>query len=165
MDDKETTKRFKPPTVEGVAAYVKEEGYIDVNPEKWWNFYDAKGWKIGKTKMVRWKSAVATWTKTTKSQRFLHQNKICHCGCGRKTRIIIDGNVYFDESCFERMKRKRGDISLTTLPKTLPDIIYKKKNKYAAMDKDELVEQYTKYPFLRSIIQKARPDLMFRKKG
>ena len=28
---------------------------------KFWNFYDAKGWMVGKTKMQRWKSAVMTW--------------------------------------------------------------------------------------------------------
>ena len=28
---------------------------------KFWNFYDAKGWMVGKTKMQKWKSAVMTW--------------------------------------------------------------------------------------------------------
>lgn len=28
---------------------------------KFWNFYDAKGWLVGKTKMKKWKSAVMTW--------------------------------------------------------------------------------------------------------
>ena len=28
---------------------------------KFWNFYDSKGWMVGKTKMQRWKSAVMTW--------------------------------------------------------------------------------------------------------
>ena len=28
---------------------------------KFWNFYDAKGWMVGKVKMQRWKSAVMTW--------------------------------------------------------------------------------------------------------
>ena len=28
---------------------------------KFWNFYDSKGWMVGKTKMQKWKSAVMTW--------------------------------------------------------------------------------------------------------
>lgn len=28
---------------------------------KFWNFYDSKGWMVGKVKMQRWKSAVMTW--------------------------------------------------------------------------------------------------------
>ena len=53
-------KRFTPPTIEEVGAYCKErKNHVD--PFKWWNFYNAKGWMIGKTKMVNWKSAVTTW--------------------------------------------------------------------------------------------------------
>lgn len=51
---------FTPPTLEEVKAYVAEKGYR-VNAERWWNFYDARGWMMGKNKMQRWRSAVATW--------------------------------------------------------------------------------------------------------
>lgn len=51
---------FKPPTVEEVRAYIAEKGY-KIDAEKWWNYYDSKNWMIGKNKMVKWKSAVATW--------------------------------------------------------------------------------------------------------
>ena len=52
--------RFVPPTIEEVTAYCKERNR-GVDPIKWWNFYDAKNWYVGKNKMVRWKSAVITW--------------------------------------------------------------------------------------------------------
>jgi hypothetical protein len=32
-----------------------------VDPIKWFNFYEAKGWMIGKNKMKDWKAAVRTW--------------------------------------------------------------------------------------------------------
>lgn len=51
---------FKPPTVEEVAAYVKEKGY-SVDAEQFVAFYESKGWMVGKNKMQKWKSAVATW--------------------------------------------------------------------------------------------------------
>lgn len=53
---------FKPPTVEEVAAYVKEKGY-SVDAEKFVSFYDSKGWMIGKNKMQKWRAAVATWQR------------------------------------------------------------------------------------------------------
>ena len=59
---KKTAKRFSPPTVEEVQAYVEEKGY-SVDAERFVNFYSAKGWMIGKNKMQNWKSAVATWQK------------------------------------------------------------------------------------------------------
>lgn len=53
---------FKPPTVEEVAAYVKEKGY-SVDAEQFVSFYDSKGWMIGKNKMQKWRAAVATWQR------------------------------------------------------------------------------------------------------
>lgn len=48
--------RFLPPTVEDVAEYVKQRG-SKVDPQGFVDFYEAKGWKIGKTPMKDWKAA------------------------------------------------------------------------------------------------------------
>lgn len=53
-------KRFVEPTVEELEAFIKENKY-QVNAQAFWNFYDAKGWVVGKTKMVSWQSAVRSW--------------------------------------------------------------------------------------------------------
>lgn len=57
------SKIFIPPTIEEVKKYLNENNIKDVDPDKWWNFYNAKNWMIGKNKMKNWKSAVATWHK------------------------------------------------------------------------------------------------------
>ena len=57
--------RFTPPTLEEVTAYCKEK-QNGVDPVVWWNFYDSKNWYVGKNKMVKWKSAVATWAQKDK---------------------------------------------------------------------------------------------------
>lgn len=49
-----------PPRIEDVEAYIKEKGY-NINPETWYNFYQAKDWKIGINKMKNWHSCIATW--------------------------------------------------------------------------------------------------------
>lgn len=59
--------RFTPPTLEEVTAYCKERNR-GVDPIKWWNFYDAKNWYVGKNKMARWKSAVITWEDKPEEQ-------------------------------------------------------------------------------------------------
>ncbi len=51
---------FIPPTLEEVVAYCKERNN-GVDPQKWYDFYAAKGWMIGKNKMKDWKAAVRTW--------------------------------------------------------------------------------------------------------
>lgn len=59
---------FKKPTIEEIEAYVKEKNY-SVNAEIFYNFYESKGWYIGKNKMKNWKSAVATWENKIKNER------------------------------------------------------------------------------------------------
>ena len=39
---------------------MQEQGMDDLS-EKFVNFYEAKGWQIGKNKMKDWKAAVRTW--------------------------------------------------------------------------------------------------------
>ena len=55
-------KRFSKPTVEEVAAYCKERNN-NVDPQRFWDFYEAKGWKIGKSPIKDWKACVRTWEK------------------------------------------------------------------------------------------------------
>jgi hypothetical protein len=57
-----------PPTLEQVTEYCKERKN-NINAVKWWNFYSAKGWMIGKNKMVDWQAAVRTWeTEVSKTE-------------------------------------------------------------------------------------------------
>ena len=52
--------RFTPPTAEEVAAYCLErKNHVD--PQRFVDFYDAKGWMVGKNRMKDWKAAVRTW--------------------------------------------------------------------------------------------------------
>jgi len=61
LKKKEKTQLNKiPPLLEDVKAYCKERGK-GVDPEKWYNHYEAKGWMIGKNKMKDWRAAVRTW--------------------------------------------------------------------------------------------------------
>ena len=52
--------KFIPPTLEEVKAYCQERNN-GVDPERFVNFYESKGWYIGKNKMKDWKAAVRTW--------------------------------------------------------------------------------------------------------
>lgn len=56
---KDESKKI-PPKIEDVILYCKERNN-GVDPDRWFNFYSAKGWLIGKAKMKDWKAAVRTW--------------------------------------------------------------------------------------------------------
>lgn len=53
-------RRFTPPTLEEVEAYVREHS-ASVDAQKFIDFYTSKGWMIGKNQMKDWKAAVRTW--------------------------------------------------------------------------------------------------------
>lgn len=55
-------KRFTPPSVDQVMEYCQERKN-NVDPQTFVDFYESKGWLIGKTKMKDWKAAVRTWEK------------------------------------------------------------------------------------------------------
>ena len=59
--------KFTPPTALEVNAYMQEQGMEDLS-EKFVNFYEAKGWQIGKNKMKDWKAAVRTWKSNYKDK-------------------------------------------------------------------------------------------------
>lgn len=56
---------FAPPTVIEVASYVREKGY-SVDAQRFVDFYECKGWMVGKNKMKDWKAAVRNWERTDK---------------------------------------------------------------------------------------------------
>lgn len=61
-NDIKKTKRFVPPSVDDVAAYCKERNN-GIDAKAFVDFYESKGWMIGKNKMKNWQSAVRTWER------------------------------------------------------------------------------------------------------
>lgn len=66
---KSKTKPFVKPTIEEIRAYIDEKG-VSVDAEKFYHFYESKGWMVGKNKMKSWTSAIQTWARgSDKNQR------------------------------------------------------------------------------------------------
>ena len=58
-------REFVPPTLEEVEAYCRERDN-NIDAEAFLDFYESKGWMIGKNHMKDWKAAVRTWEKSRK---------------------------------------------------------------------------------------------------
>ena len=58
-------KETIPPTVEMVREYIEQEKY-SVDAQEFVDFYESKGWVVGKNKMRSWKAAVRTWEQRNK---------------------------------------------------------------------------------------------------
>ena len=50
----------KPITLSEIKEYCIERKNT-VNPDKFFNYYESIGWKVGKNPMKNWKSAIHTW--------------------------------------------------------------------------------------------------------
>jgi len=62
--------RFTPPSLPQIKEYCQQrhrEGHPAVNPEKFLDYYEANGWKVGRNPMKDWKAAVRNWEQREKS--------------------------------------------------------------------------------------------------
>lgn len=61
-EDIKPQKRFTKPTLEEVQAYCQERNN-NVDAQKWYDYYSANGWRVGKNPMKDWKAAIRTWER------------------------------------------------------------------------------------------------------
>jgi hypothetical protein len=61
-EQRSTEKSSVRPSLEEVLEYCRErKNHVD--PEKWFDYYSANGWKVGRNAMKDWKAAVRTWER------------------------------------------------------------------------------------------------------
>ena len=61
-NEKEKKRNFIKPSVDDVKVYCAERNN-KVDPYRFVDFYESKGWKVGNQPMKDWKAAVRTWEK------------------------------------------------------------------------------------------------------
>ena len=69
-------ERFKKPTVNDINNYCKERNN-NIDAETFYDFYESKNWKIGRSSMKNWKACVRTWEKRqgkTKGMTKIHMH-------------------------------------------------------------------------------------------
>ena len=59
---KRGSSHFQKPSLDDIRAYCISRGN-NVDPEQFLNFYESKGWMVGKTPMRDWRAAIRTWEK------------------------------------------------------------------------------------------------------
>jgi len=59
--------RFTPPTLTEVIEQCNFSG-ANIDPQGFIDFYESKGWMIGRNKMKCWKSAIRTWARKDKEK-------------------------------------------------------------------------------------------------
>lgn len=54
--------RFNPPDVDEIRNYCKKRNN-NVDPQRFFDYYESNGWKVGKNPMKNWQAAVRNWEK------------------------------------------------------------------------------------------------------
>ena len=62
------TKKFKKPSIDEIKEYCKERNN-NISPTTFFDFYESKGWMVGKNKMKDWRACVRTWENNNKNKQ------------------------------------------------------------------------------------------------
>lgn len=85
-------KRFAKPTISDIKDYCWEKGY-SIDAERFFDYYESNGWKVGRSPMKDWKAAVRNWARQENEKQHNRHNY------GRKqddfdaARIVEAGNA------------------------------------------------------------------------
>ena len=82
-------KRFKKPLLQDVLSYCVERKNA-VEAEKFFNFYESNGWKVGKNPMKDWKAAVRNWESNTQNYKGKDNKLKTQIDSWQKARDIVD---------------------------------------------------------------------------
>jgi hypothetical protein len=84
------SNRFKKPTLDELEHYcIERQNKVDI--QKFYNFYESNGWKVGKNPMKDWRACVRTWESNSFSDN--KQNKTqTQLNSWQKARDIINKN-------------------------------------------------------------------------
>ena len=75
VEEEKESSVFRPPTLEEIREHFAQKGYPE-EAERFYYFYESKGWFVGKTKMKKWKMAAAGWiTRTVNPPRGGYQRR------------------------------------------------------------------------------------------
>ena len=67
----EVKGKFKRPSIQEINAYCLEKN-LQLDAERFVNYYDSNGWSVGKNKMKDWKAAVRNWAKPKEQKEMIY---------------------------------------------------------------------------------------------
>ncbi len=76
---KPASRKFTKPTPAEVTAYANTIGFV-LNGQEFCDYYESKGWLVGKTPMKSWQAAVRTWKNRRSEETPTTNHRCIHCG-------------------------------------------------------------------------------------
>jgi hypothetical protein len=94
--------KFSIPTIEQIKEYCNDRKNT-IDAEYFYNFYESKGWMVGKNKMKNWKSCVITWEKSNTNtikqptQQVRNTNTIAPTSGRERDLVFINGKWQYED--------------------------------------------------------------------
>ena len=63
-----TAQRFTPPTREEIDGYLRENR-LEIDADRFMNYYQSNGWMVGQNHMQDWKAAIRNWAAKDRKER------------------------------------------------------------------------------------------------
>ena len=104
-DSIDNNRRFTPPTPTDVEHYATEKG-LTIDADTFCDFYESKGWMVGKNKMKDWKAAVRGWCSRDKQTIQPQRNAKVQSAFGFSTER---NDVNYNDLVWQNIKRDWGE--------------------------------------------------------
>lgn len=89
--DKKVSKQFIKPTPQELVAHFESKGSNSNEAENFFNFYESKGWLVGKSKMKVWKASATLWISKNNKTGSGQQTKSDMLLAGSSTQNVFTG--------------------------------------------------------------------------
>lgn len=100
-DSQVKSNRFIKPSIEEIESYCQERNN-GINANNFFDFYESKGWMVGKNSVKDWKACVRTWESRNKPQQTTStKEKLCKWSCD-KIGLLREGTYEQYESDVKR---------------------------------------------------------------
>ena len=99
-DEKKPAKRFQKPTLDKLIAYKQKANLALVDCEAFFDFYESKGWVVGKNPMKDWQAAMRNWDRTERERGGKCKNTPANTSIAVRETMVA-GEM--DDAYFERV--------------------------------------------------------------
>lgn len=98
--EKKPAKRFQKPTLDELITYKQKANLALVDCEAFFDFYESKGWVVGKNPMKDWQAAMRNWDRTERERGGKCKNTPANTSIAVRE-IMVAGEM--DDAYFERV--------------------------------------------------------------
>ena len=69
---------FTPPSLKEIESYISKMGYEEIDAQRFYDYYQAVGWRVGNASMQDWRAAIRRWHTTPNNNTTSNLKTLIH---------------------------------------------------------------------------------------